>query len=643
MRTADVAWSPDSDFLTNSNVAGLADRLAFDSYEQLHRASIDDIEWFWAVVADDVGFEWHRRPDRTLDSSRGNAWPEWFPGGITNLVLSCVDRHPAQRLAYIWEGEEGAVRTMCFGELSTLVSAIAGGLRAAGIESGDRVGLYMPLVPEALACLYACAKVGAIAVPMFSGLAADAVAARLRLAEARLLITADAFPRRGKRIEMREIAEEAAAAAPTVEGVVVWPRLGEGNWEPFLDSDPVAEAEPLPSNHPFLLTYTSGTTGVPKGAVHTHVGLPLKSATEIIYHADQRDGEPFFWMTDLGWIVAPLVALGAGMGGQPMLLYDGAPDYPGPSRVAELVHRHSVAILGASPTWVRSLMRRPEHGFDRPSPSLRVLASSGEPWNEAPWRWFFERVGGSRCPIVNLAGGTEAGSILGVVPTRPLKPCSFNTSCLGVDADVMAPNGRPVEPGALGELVVKQPWIGQTRGFWRDDERYHTTYWSRWPEVWVHGDWASRDAEGYWYLHGRSDDTINVAGKRIGPAEVESVLAGDARVLDCAAVGVPHEVKGEAIWCFVVLSEAAEEKAEEELGALVGAQLGRSFCPERVLAVPQLPRTRTAKVVRRAIRAAVTGDSTGDLSSVENPDAIDAIRMLAATGAGRTPRRTAAS
>lgn len=633
MRTPDVAWYPDSDFLTSSNVAGLADRLGFDSYEQLQRASIDDIEWFWAAVADDVGFEWYRRPERTLDSSRGNAWPEWFPGGMTNLVLSCVDRHPGERLAYIWESEEGAVRTMSFGELSTLVSAIAGGLRAGGIKSGDRIGIYMPLVPEALASLYACAKLGAIAVPMFSGLAADAVAARLRLAEATLLITADAFPRRGRRIEMRRIAEEAAAAS-TVERVIVWPRLEGGNWQDFLGADPVEDAEPLPSNHPFLLTYTSGTTGVPKGAVHTHVGLPLKAATEIIYHADQRDGEPFFWMTDLGWIVAPLVALGAGMGGQPMVLYDGAPDHPGRSRVAELVDKHSVAILGASPTWVRSLMRSPDHGFDRPSPSLRVLASSGEPWNEAPWRWFFERVGGSRCPIVNLAGGTEAGSILGVATTRPLKPCSFNTPCLGVDADVVAPDGRPVEPDALGELVVKQPWVGQTRGFWRDDARYQATYWSRWPETWVHGDWASRDSDGYWYLHGRSDDTINIAGKRIGPAEVESVLAADDRVLDCAVVGVPHEVKGEAIWCFVVLSDAADGNAEEDLSALVGARLGRSFGPERVLAVPQLPRTRTAKVVRRAIRAAVTGGETGDLSSVENPEAIDAIRLLAAPKAG---------
>jgi acetyl-CoA synthetase len=511
------------------------------------------------------------------------------------------------------------------------VSAIAGGLRARGVQAGDCVGLYLPLVPEALASLYACAKVGAVAVPMFSGFAPEAVATRLRVAEAKLLITADGFFRRGRRVDLRRAADEAARLAPTVAHVVVVPRLG-GNWEGFLEADPVRDAEPVPSSHPFLLTFTSGTTGAPKGAIHTHTGLPLKAATEIAYHADQRDGELFFWMTDLGWIVAPLVALGTGMLGRPMFLYDGAPDHPRPSRVAELVKHHSVAILGASPTWARSLMRRPDHGFDERPPSLRVLTSSGEPWSEVAWRWFFEKVGGARCPIVNLAGGTEAGSLLGAVPVRPLEACSFNSHCVGVDADVFGPDGRPVEPGELGELVVKQPWVGQTRGFWRDDERYLATYWERWPEVWAHGDWASRSADGFWYLHGRSDDTINVAGKRVGPAEVESVLVRDARVSDCAAIGIPDEVKGEAIWCFVVLTGDPDGDVEEELRSLVAGRLGRAFAPERVIPVAQLPRTRSAKVVRRAVRAAVTGANVGDVSSLENPDAIDEIRRAVAEG-----------
>jgi len=640
MAPADLAWQPSDDFLTNSRLARLTTRLGFGSYDELRRASIAEIEWFWGAVADDLGFDWLEPPNRVLDRSRGNPWPDWFPGGVTNLVLSCVDRHDPTRVAYVWEGEEGAVRTMSFGELSALVSAIAGGLRAHGVGSGDRVGLYLPLVPEALASLFACAKVGAVAVPMFSGFAPDAVAARLRLAEARLLLTADGFYRRGRAVDLRAAARQAARDAPSVEHVVVVPRLGErdAGWEAFLGSDPVHEPEPVPASHPFLLTFTSGTTGTPKAAVHTHAGLPLKSATEVGYHADQRDGELFFWMTDLGWIVAPLVALGTGMLGQPMFLYDGAPDYPGPGRIADLVARHSVAILGVSPTWVRSLMRRDDHGFDEPPVSLRVLTSSGEPWSEVAWRWFFERVGGSRCPIVNLAGGTEAGSLLGAVPVRPLKPCSFNSHCLGVDADVLGEDGRPVEPGELGELVVKQPWVGQTRGFWHEDERYLATYWNRWPNVWAHGDWASRDEDGFWYLHGRSDDTINVAGKRVGPAEVESVLVRDARVADCAAIGVPDELKGETIWCFVVLAAAFEPDVEHDLRSLVAQRLGRAFAPERVIAVADLPRTRSAKIVRRAVRAAVTGGDVGDVSSLENPEAIGEIQRAVSAGASAPAR-----
>jgi acetyl-CoA synthetase len=628
MARTEAVWHPDDDFLTNSNIARFMARHGLASYEELRDAWLRDPSWFWNAAAEDLGVRWYEPPERALDPSGGNAWPHWFPGGITNLVLSCVDRHDPERLAYVAEAEDGSVRTLTFGEFSALVSQIAGGLRAAGVGLGDRVALYLPLVPEALASLYACAKIGAIAVPIFSGFGVDPLAARLRHAGSKLLITADGFHRRGKRINMRAVAEEAAATVPGVEVVVVRTRSGAGDWESFVAAEPVIEAEPVASDHPFLITYTSGTTGTPKGAVHTHVGLPLKSATEVVYHLDQRDSELLFWMTDLGWIVAPLMALGAGMAGRPLLLYDGAPDYPSPARVAEIVERHSVAILGASPTWARALMRRPDHGFDRPPPSLRTLGSTGEPWNEASWWWFFEHVGGSRCPIINLAGGTEAGSLLGVLPIRPLKPCSFNSTAVGVDADVFGGDGRPTRPGELGELVVTRPWVGQTKSFWQDDERYLRTYWNRWPDVWAHGDWASRDGDGFWYLHGRSDDTMTIAGKRIGPTEVESVLAAHPRVVDCAAVGIPHKLKGEAIWCFVVLREGTDE-TEEELRALVAERLGRAFSPERVLAVAALPRTRNAKIVRRAIRSVVSDTPAGDLSSLENPEALEEIRRAA--------------
>jgi acetyl-CoA synthetase len=623
---AEAVWQPTDDFLRNSNIAGFMERHGLASYEELLQAWTADPEWFWSAASEDLGVVWYERPHAVLDRSGGNEWPRWFPGGVTNLVASCVDRHNPDRLAIVWEGEESTVRTLSFGELSALVARIAGGLRAAGISSGDCVGLYLPLAPESVACLYACAKIGAIAIPMFSGFGAEPVTSRLNDAWAKVLITADGFYRRGNVVPMQAIAEKAVRGAPAVERLVVWPRLAgdSPDWSAFLKAEPITEPEPLRADHPFMVAYTSGTTGRAKGAVHTHGGFPLKSATETNYHADHRDGELLFWITDLGWIVAPIVVLGAGLAGRTIFLYDGAADHPTSARMAEMIDKHSISLFGASPTFVRALMRRTDHGFESSPPSLRVLCSTGEPWNELPWLWFFERVGGGRCPIVNLAGGTEAGSLVGVLPIRPLKPTCFTGPAVGVDVDVFGRGGHPTVPGELGELVVKQPWPGQTQGFWDDDERYLATYWHRWPGVWVHGDWASRDEEGYVFLHGRSDDTINVAGKRLGPAEVESVLTDHPAVIECAAVGIPHEVKGETIWCFAVVREPAAE-LEEELRTLVGERLGRVFAPDRVLCVSALPRTRNAKIVRRAIRDAVTGAEPGDLSSLENPEVLEEI------------------
>ncbi len=627
-----VAWRPGPDYLERANVRRLMDRLGVASYEELLAAWTGDVEAFWAAVSDDLGTVWRALPERTLDRSRGAPWPTWFPGGTLNLVETCLLRHDPDRLAVVWEGEEGAIRRVTYGELASLSGRIAGGLRDLGVGPGDRVGMFMPSSPEALASLYACAQIGAVLVPTFSGFGAEAVAARLRDAGARVLLTADGALRRGRPVDMRAVAEEAAAASGCTEHVIVWPRLGDGDWDDFLSRDPLEECVEVPSDHPFLIAYTSGTTGVPKGAVHVHGGFPLKCATEIQYHCDQREGELLFWMSDPGWIVSPICQLGAGYAGRALLLYDGAPDFPGPSRVADLLRRHEVALFGASPTFVRALMRQAEHGFDVPVDSLRVLVSSGEPWNDAPWWWFFDRVGGGRCPIVNLSGGTEAGSLLGVLPIRVLKPCSFNTPCVGIDASVLGADGEAVGAGEVGELVVGQPWPGMTKGVWGSDERYLAAYWERFPDVWTHGDWATRDADGSWKLLGRSDDTINVAGKRIGPAELETILVEHPAVVEAAAVGVPHPIKGEGIWCFVV-ARAAPPALEAELAALIVERLGKPFGPERVISVDALPKTRSGKVVRRSIRAAVAGSDPGDLSTLENPGVLDAVRVAA----GRWP------
>jgi len=374
-----------------------------------------------------------------------------------------------------------------------------------------------------------------------------------------------------------------------------------------------------------MLIYTSGTTGRPKGAVHTHCGFPIKSAQDMAHAFDVQPGDTMYWVSDIGWMMGPWELFGMTLLGGTAVLYDGALDYPGPDRLWALVERHGVNILGVSPTLVRALMK---HG-DAPVrahdvSSLRILGSTGEPWNPEPWRWFFDVAGGGRLPIINYSGGTEVsgGLVAGNVITA-LKPAAFAGPPPGIAADVVDDQGRPVR-NRVGELVVRAPWIGMTRGFWRDSDRYEQTYWSRFPGVWVHGDWAVVDDDGLWYILGRSDDTIKIAGKRLGPAEVESVLVEHPAVIEAAAIGVPDEMKGQALVCFCVLRQNAQggEALATELKALVAERLGKPLRPERIHFVPDLPKTRNAKVMRRVIRAAYVGDAPGDLSSLENPQAV---------------------
>ena len=623
---AEYAWEPTEDFLRNSNIAKFMVEHSLADYEELKAAWLADRIWFWQAASEHLGIHWYEQPDQTIDLSRGPEFPHWFPGGVTNLVQTCVDRHDPAKLAYVWEGEEGTVRRLSYGDLQELVSRIAGGLVKLGVQKGDRVGIYMPMSPEALASSFACAKIGAIFVPNFSGFAEEPIIQRLQDAGAKVLITADAYYRRGRKIDMQSTARAAAAAVPSVEHVVVWPRVEEGNWDDFLDAEPVLDALPVASDHPFLIAYTSGTTGKPKGAVHNHTTFALKVASETNFHIDHRDDELFFWLTDFGWIMAPYKMCGAGVVGRPLMLYDGAPDYPTPSRISELLKRHKVAVFGTSPTFVRALMSREDHGFDGDPGSLRVLASAGEPWNDLPWHWYYEQVGGKHCPVVNISGGTESGSFVGTLPIRPIKPSSFNSIVVGMDPDVYRPDGSSAGPGEVGELVVAPPWPMMTAGFWNDEQRYLDTYFSRWPDKWVHGDWASHDEDGNWWLHGRSDDTLMIAGKRVGPAEVESVLVDHEHVAEAAVVGVPDKVKGESIWCFVVLS-ADVDGLEAELTDAVAAGLGKAFRPGRVEIVSALPKTRSGKILRRVIKATATGADQGDLSSLENPEAAEEIRL----------------
>ncbi len=635
---SDFAWTPSDTYRDSANVTRLMRAHGIEDYEDLLRRSQTDIGWFWDAVVVDLGIQFFTPYRQVFDDSKGIAWTTWFAGATVNLTYNCVDRQDPSARAIVWEGEDAQTRTLTFGELRRQVDRVANGLIGLGIGKGDRVGIQMPMVPEVAVAIYACAKIGAVILPIFSGFAAPAVVSRLQDAEAVALITADGFLRRGSVVPLKETADEAAAASPSVRHVIVFRRLGRDiPWTPGRDvewaslgPDRPLDAAKLDSEHPLMIAYTSGTTGKPKGAVHVHGGFLVKIAQEAAHQTDLHPGELLFWFTDMGWIMGPWELIGANANGAAVLFYEGAPDYPKPDRVWALVERHKVNALGISPTAIRALS---PHGDDmvrsHDLSSLRILASTGEPWNPEPWRWYFEVVGGSRCPIINLSGGTEVGAcFLSPTPLTPLRPCTLGGAALGMAIDVFDPDGKPLGPNQVGELVCTKPWPGMTRGIWGDPDRYMETYWSRWPDVWVHGDWASTDDEGFWYLHGRSDDTLKIAGKRLGPAEVESILVEHPDVAESAAIGVPDEVKGEKVWCYVVLKPGVQssDQIAAALRTLVGERLGKAFRPDAVRFVSALPKTRSAKIVRRAVKAAALGTDAGDLSSLENPAALDEIR-----------------
>ena len=614
-----------------------------DDYDDLVRRSIDDIGWFWDAVVDDLDLEFFEPYSDVFDVSAGVEWTTWFTGGIVNLAHQCVDRWAARTPdapAVIGESEDGSVRTWTYAELRRQTDRLARGLRSLGVRSLDSVAIFLPMAPETVAAVMACSKIGAIWVPIFSGFGPDAVAARLADARAKVVITADGSLRKGQAVPMKATADLAADAAGSVERVVVWRRLDDPTtpwnpdrdvwWDELADDDEPLASEPLDAEHPLFIGYTSGTTGRPKGVVHVHGGFLVKIAEEVAYQVDLHPGEVLHWATDLGWIMGPWEIVGALALGATVLLFEGAPTHPAADRLWSLVERHRVTTLGISPTLIRALVPAgPEPVRAHDLSSLRVLASTGEPWDPSSYGWLFDEVGGGRLPIINLSGGTEVGAcFLSPTPVCPLKPLTLYGPALGMAVEVRRPDGTRAGANEVGELVCTKPWPSMTRGIWGDPDRYLQTYWSRWPGVWVHGDWAVRDEDGFWFLRGRSDDTLNIAGKRIGPAEVESAIAAHPAVAESAAIGMPDDVKGEQVWCFVVPKPGTQPDADE-LRRSVGDHLGKSFMPARIVFVLELPKTRSAKIVRRAIRAAALGEDPGDLSSVENPQAIDAIRDAA--------------
>jgi acetyl-CoA synthetase len=640
-----IVWHPAPDIVQHANLTRFIQSNDLDSFNELLKRSVDDPAWFTERLLEFLDIEFFTPYEQILDLSRGIQWPKWCVGGVMNIVHNCLDKRMGtpfeDQLAVIWEGEEGECRRFTYRELHHQVNQVANALRSLGIEKGDVVGLFMPMVPEIVSAFLGVAKLGGIVLPLFSGYGAHAIATRLVDSGAKLMFTSDGFYRRGKPIEMKKVADEAAAAAPDLEHIIIFQRLQlpvdlikgrDWLWDEIIPVQST-ESTPVPTlaDDPLMLIYTSGTTGRPKGAIHTHCGFPIKTAQDMAFGTDVHAQDVVYWVTDMGWMMGPWLVLGSLLLGATFLIYDGAPDFPDVDRLWSLVQRHQVSMLGISPTLIRALLSYGEGPVRQHDLScLKTIASTGEAWNPDPWAWLFKVVGEEKIPIINYSGGTEiGGGILMGNPLMPMKSCALSAECPGMDVDVFDENGNSIQ-GEVGELVVKTPWIGMTRGFWKDPDRYIQTYWSTWEDIWIHGDYALRDEDGMWYILGRSDDTLKIGGKRIGPAEIENLLVEHQDIIEAAVIGIPHPIKGEEVVAFCVPS--TEDYSEQTLGEVlregIVQALGKPLAPRAILLTGELPKTHNGKVMRRMARIAFLGDPLPDTSTMLNPSCLEVLQDM---------------
>jgi acetyl-CoA synthetase len=604
---------------------------------------------FWTALIAFSDIRFFRPYDRILDDSDGPAFARWCVGGTTNAVLNCTEKQLADGRggaeALVWVSEAGETRRWTYADLDRETNRIAASLDRIGCRQGDVVALYTPIIPETIATFFAVAKIGCIILPLFSGFGTDAIVTRVNAAGAKVIVAADGARRRGKLVPMKPIVDAGLASMPSVDKVVVLDIVGLASdasgpkdiaWADFIrnapETFPTAE---LPAEAPLMILYTSGTTGLPKGAVHTHVGFVAKMALDYCLFSDVRQDDRFLWMSDLGWFVVPAQIICVGLAGGTMVLPEGVPDYPTEDRLLQVAADHRVTVFGMSPTLARMLRKgSAQTGRRHDLSALRIVISGGEPWDIPTWTWVMEHICGGRAPILNQCGGTEIGSLLVSSILDPMKPGGFSGPAPGAGADIVDMAGRSLPAGEVGELVMRQVSIGTTKGLWRDADRYLESYWSKIPGLWVQGDLASRDSDGFWFVHGRSDDTLKIAGKRTGPAEIETALIASGYIVEAAAVGVPDPIKGSALVCVVVPKADADlTHLEAHLKDVVVQKMGSSFRPREIIWVAELPKNRSNKILRRLIRSALTGAPTGDMSTVANPEAVEALRAARAAPA----------
>lgn len=603
-------FQPDKEWIENSNVYKFMVEKGFNTLDEFIKYTYDN-PVFWEDFVKLIGLKFYKKYEKILDLSRGKQWAKWFVNGKLNIADQIDD---SSEVFIKWMDENLNARTVTYSQILNESKSISSWLKKNGLRKGDRVAIYMPMIPEIVSVMLGAIRAGMIIVPLFSGFGPEPIRVRMEDSEAKVIFTVDKVIRKGKEIDMLKNLE-----GFNVTKVVINRSGVKGDFYEYKDVIKTGGdgLEITDTEDPMMIIYTSGTTGKPKGCVHTHDGFPIKASADIYFQFDLKKGETLTWITDMGWMMGPWMVFGALLMKSKMGMIEG---YASGEVISKFVEDIKVDVLGLSASLVRMLRSEGKVNIKE----VRVLGNTGEPIDPESWHWLFNV--SDKKPIINYSGGTEiSGGILGNYVIKKIKPSSFNGPSPGINASVFDESGKEALPNVEGELVVLSVWPGMTRGFWRNPERYLETYWSVWKDVWVHGDLAYRDEEGYFYIVGRSDDTIKVAGKRIGPAEIENVLNSFPNVIESACVGLPDPVKGEKIVCFVV---SKESNIEKELSKYAEEKLGKAFAPSDIKIVKELPKTRNAKIMRRLIRALCLNKPLGDISSLENPSALEEIKKV---------------
>ena len=637
--TKKVIWNPPAELIENSKLTKFIKYCSVKNYDELEIKSQSDPGWLWENVIKFSDIKFFKNYKKILDEANGAPWTKWCVGGTTNIVLNCIDRHKDKdffKNQFIYsEKENGESSSITYEEFDKQISKVGNVLKTNGFEKGDVIALYMPQIIETYISYFAILKIGCVVLPLFSGYGASAVVERLKIAKAKGIFTVSQTFRKGKEIKMLDTIKKEVTEIQNIKNIfLVGNDKGKKifNWDNFKNVSDKLKTEEMESEDPAIIHFTSGTTGKPKGCVYTHIGLVTKMAFDEGVLADFKQKDIHMCMADMGWMVGSKSATIASSHGAKMVIAEGVPDFPDEVRFWKLIEKYKVSWVELSPALIRSQMIKDKKKFeDLDLSSLRIVCTGGEPWTEKPWKWLFEFIGKSKVPIMNSAGGTEvSGSILHCCLHRPFKVGSFNAPIPGMSADIVDSKGEKVSTDQMGELVMRKSSIGLTKSLWNDDERYIQNYWNVIKKnLWVHGDLASKDKDGHWYLHGRSDDTIKVSGKRIGPSELESVIMKSGKVKEVAAVGIPDEGKGSKIILSIVPLESEKNLKENLFIDLIIKDLGKSFKPDKVIFVKDLPKTRNMKIMRRVIKSCLTNKDPGDVSTLLNPESVEEIKQYA--------------